>query len=125
LGERFRIVEASALASTFGDEPCFEAGDTANRVGFDFVDPHVGDDNAVKEKVDKFPRAVAYVGGVLMLHSGLQLGGLGAIHSSPVRFRFHTLSGGKESDGTNMCCADWGVGWASDHVGHVGLLGMK
>jgi hypothetical protein len=28
-GERFRIVEASTLAATFGDEPCFEAGDIA------------------------------------------------------------------------------------------------
>jgi hypothetical protein len=33
-----------------------------------------------------------------VLHSGLPLGGLSAVQSSPVRFRFHTLSGGHESD---------------------------
>jgi hypothetical protein len=33
-----------------------------------------------------------------MLHSGLPLGGLSVVKSIPVRFRFHTLSGGHESD---------------------------
>jgi hypothetical protein len=56
-----------------------------------------------------------------VLHSGLPMGGLGAVQSSPVRFRFHTLSGGEESDGSK-CCAGRGVGWASDKSGHVGLL---
>jgi hypothetical protein len=35
---------------------------------------------------------------VLLLHSGLPRGGLSVVQSSPVRFRFHTLSGGHESD---------------------------
>jgi hypothetical protein len=70
-GERFRIVEASALAAAFGDDPCFEAGDIAHGVGFDFVDPHVAQDHAVKGKVDEFPRAVVYEGGVPLMHSGL------------------------------------------------------
>jgi hypothetical protein len=30
--ERFRIVEANALAATFGDEPCFKAGDISHCV---------------------------------------------------------------------------------------------
>jgi hypothetical protein len=88
------------LAAPFGDEPGFEAGDIANGVGFDFVDPHVVNDYAVKGKVDEFPRAVVYEGGVLLLHSGLPLGGMGAVQNSPVQFGFHTLSGGKESDGS-------------------------
>jgi hypothetical protein len=33
------------------------------------------------------------------LHSGLPLWGMGAVQRSPVRFGFHTFSGGKESDG--------------------------
>jgi hypothetical protein len=98
-GERFRTVEARGLAAPFGDEPGFEAGDIANSVGLDFLDPHDVNDNAVRGKVDEFPRAVVYEGGVLMLHNGLPLGGLGDVQSSPVRFGFHTLSGGKESDG--------------------------
>jgi hypothetical protein len=32
MGERFRIVEAIALAAPFGNESCFEAGDIANGV---------------------------------------------------------------------------------------------
>jgi hypothetical protein len=79
------------LAAPFGDEPRFEAGDIANGVGLDFVDPHVVNDHATKGEVDEFPRAVVYEGGVLMLHNGLPLGGLGAVRSSMVRFRFHTL----------------------------------
>jgi hypothetical protein len=31
-GERLRVVEARALAATFGDEPCFEGGDIAHGV---------------------------------------------------------------------------------------------
>jgi hypothetical protein len=95
-GEHFRIVEASASAASFGDEPCFEAGDIANGVGFDFVDPHAFNNHAAMEKVDEFPRAVVYEGGVLPLRSGLPLGGMGVVKGSPVRFRFHTLSGGGE-----------------------------
>jgi hypothetical protein len=56
-----------------------------------------------------------------MLHSGLPLRGMGDVHSNHVRLRFHTLSGGKESDG-GRCCAGWGVGWANDQIGHVGLF---
>jgi hypothetical protein len=59
----------------------------------------VVNDHATRGKVNEFPCAVVYEGGILMLHSGLPLGGLGAVQRSPVRFRFHTLSGGKESDG--------------------------
>jgi hypothetical protein len=56
-----------------------------------------------------------------MLHSGLPLGGLGAVQRSPVRLGFHTLSGGKESDGIRQCAGRcvWGT---SDKVGHVRLL---
>jgi hypothetical protein len=97
--ERFRIVEANTLAAPFGYEPGFKAGDIANGVGFDFADPHDVNDHAVGRKVDEFPSGVVYEGGVLLLHSGLPLEGMGAVQSSPVRFRFHTLSGGKESDG--------------------------
>jgi hypothetical protein len=100
MGERFRIVEASALAAPFGDEPGFDAGDIANGAGLDFVDPHVVDDHAVRGKIDELPCAVVHEGGVLLLHSGLPLGGLGAVQSNPVRFGFHTFSGGKESDGS-------------------------
>jgi hypothetical protein len=88
------------LAAPFGDEPCFEAGDIASGVELDLVDPHIVNDHAVGGKFDEFPRAVVYEGGILLLHSGLQLGGLGAVQRSPVRFGFHTLSGGKESDGS-------------------------
>jgi hypothetical protein len=88
------------LATPFGDEPRFKAGDIANGVGLDLVNPHVDNDHAVTRKVDEFARAVVYEGGVLLLHSGLPLGGMGAVHSSPIRFWFHTLSGGQESDGS-------------------------
>jgi hypothetical protein len=98
MGERFCVVEASALAAPFGDVPRFEAGDIANGVGLDFVDPHVVNDHAVRGKVNEFPRAVVYEGRVLMLHSGLPLGGMSVVQSSPVQFRFHSLSGGHESD---------------------------
>jgi hypothetical protein len=101
--EGLRIVEANALAAPFGDEPCFGAEDIACGAGLDFVDPHVVSDHAVKGKIDKFPRAVVYEGGILLLHSGLPLWGLGAgethVQRSVVRFGFHTFSGGKESDG--------------------------
>jgi hypothetical protein len=97
--ERLRIVEASALVAPFGDEPCFEAEDIACGVGLDFVDPHDVNDNVARGKVDEFPRAVVYAGGILLLHSGLLMRGLGAVQRSPVRFGFHTFSGGKESDG--------------------------
>jgi hypothetical protein len=100
MGDRLRIVEAIALDAPFGDEPCFEAGDIANGVGLDFVDPHDVNDHAVRGKVNEFPRPVVYEGRVLLLHSGLPLGGLGVVQSSSVRFGFHTLSGGKESDGS-------------------------
>jgi hypothetical protein len=50
-------------------------------------------------KVDGFPHAVVYEGGVLLLHIGLPLGGMSADQNCPVRFGFHTLSGGQESDG--------------------------
>jgi hypothetical protein len=86
------------LAAPFGDDPGFDAGDIANGVGLDFIDPHVVNDYAVRGKVDEFSRAVVYEGGVLLLYSGLPLGSWGAVQSSPVRFGFHTLSGGKESD---------------------------
>jgi hypothetical protein len=98
MGERFRIVEASALAAPFGDEPRFEAGDIANGVGLDFVNLHVVNDHTVSGKVDEFPRAVVYEGGVLLLHSGLRVRGMGAVKSSPVLW-FHTLSGRLESGG--------------------------
>jgi hypothetical protein len=42
-GERFRIVEANMLAAPFGDKSCFEAGDIAQGVRLDLVDPHVVD----------------------------------------------------------------------------------
>jgi hypothetical protein len=73
-GERFRVVEANALAAPFGDEPRFEAEDIANGIGLDVVDPHVVNDHAARGKVDEFPRAVVDEGGVLPLHSGLPLG---------------------------------------------------
>jgi hypothetical protein len=79
MGERFRVVEAIVLAAPFGDEARVEAGDIANGVRLDFVDPHYVNDHAVKFKVDEFPRAVVYEGGVLLLHSGLPLGALGAV----------------------------------------------
>jgi hypothetical protein len=69
-GERFRIVEAYALAAPFGDEPGFEVGDIAYGVGLDLVDPHIVSDYTVRGKVDEFPRAVVYEGGVLMAHLG-------------------------------------------------------
>jgi hypothetical protein len=100
MGERFRVVEAIALAAPFGDEPRFEAGDIANGVGLDLVNPHDINDHVVMGKVDEFPRAVVYEGGVLLLHGGLPLGGMGDVQSSPVRFWFHKLSGGEESDGS-------------------------
>jgi hypothetical protein len=97
-GEHFRIVEASTLAATFGDEPCFGAGDIAHGVRLDLVDPHYVDDLAVGGKVDEFPSAVVHERGVLLLHGGFPIWGLGAGESSAAGFRFHTISGGKESD---------------------------
>jgi hypothetical protein len=77
-GERFRIVEAIALVATVGDEPCFEARDIAHGVGFDLVGPHVVYNHAVGGKVDEFPSAVVHERGVLMLHGGLPIWGMGA-----------------------------------------------
>jgi phage head maturation protease len=56
-----------------------------------------------------------------MLHSGLPLGGLGVGQSIPVRFRFNTLKGGKESNG-GKGCAGWSVVWTSNQVGYEGLF---
>jgi hypothetical protein len=66
-------------------------------------------------KVNEFPSAVAHEGGVLLLHSALPLGGMGAVQGSSVRFRFHTLPGGQEGDGSRRCAGKcvWG---ASDKV---------
>jgi hypothetical protein len=58
MGERFRIVEAIALAAPCSDDPRFEAGDIANGVGLDLVNPHVVNDHAVRGKVDELPLAV-------------------------------------------------------------------
>jgi hypothetical protein len=74
------------LAAPFGDEPCFEAGDIAGGVGLDLVDPHVVNDHAVRGKVNEFPCAVVYEGGILLLQSGLPLGGHGLVQRNPVRF---------------------------------------
>jgi hypothetical protein len=109
------------LAAPFGDEPCLEAGDIASGFGLDFVDLHVVNNHAVWGRVDTFPRAVVCEGGILMLHSGLPLGVLGAVQRNPVRFGFHTLSGGKESDGSRRC-AGMCLGGGSDKIGHVRLL---
>jgi hypothetical protein len=54
------------LAAPFGNESRFEEGDIANGVRLDLANPHVVNDHAVKGKVDEFPRAVAYEGGVLL-----------------------------------------------------------
>jgi hypothetical protein len=67
------------LAAPFGDKPHFEAGDVTGGVGLDFEDPHVVKDHATRGKVKEFPCAAVYEGGILMLHSGLPLGGLGAV----------------------------------------------
>jgi hypothetical protein len=72
-GERFRIVGASTLAATFGDEPCFEAEDIAHGVRLDFVDQHDVDDHLSGGKVDEFPSAVVHEEGVLLLHAGLPI----------------------------------------------------
>jgi hypothetical protein len=120
-GEYFRIVEASALAATFGYEPCFEAGDIAHGIRLDFVDPHLVDDHSSGGKVDEFPCAVVHEGGLHMLRSGLLAWYLGARESSPVDFLFHTVAGGKESDGGRRC-ARWDVVWTSNQVGHEGFF---
>jgi hypothetical protein len=44
-GKRFRIVKSNTLAATFGDEPGFEAGDIAEGVWLDLVDPLIVDDH--------------------------------------------------------------------------------
>jgi hypothetical protein len=67
------------LDALFGDEPRFEAGDIANGVKLDLANPHDVNDHAVRGKVDKFPRGVVYEEGVLLLHSGLPMGGMGAV----------------------------------------------
>ena len=56
-----------------------------------------------------------------MLHSGLPLGGLGAVQGSPVRFRFHALPGGQDGAGSRRCAGMcvWGT---SDKVGNVRVL---
>jgi hypothetical protein len=87
MGERLSVVKSSALATPFGDELRFEAGDVAGGIRLDFVDPHVVNDHPTSGKVNEFPRAVVYEGGILLLHSGLPLGGLGAFQRSLVRFR--------------------------------------
>jgi hypothetical protein len=119
--ERLREVLASTLAAPFSDESCFEAGNIAGGVGLDFVDSHVVNDLATGGKVNEFPCAVVYEERILMLHSGLPVRGMGAVQRSHVRFRFHTLSGGKESDG-NRRCAGMCVWGANDKFGHVRLL---
>jgi hypothetical protein len=56
-----------------------------------------------------------------MLHSGLPLGGLGAVQCSPVGFWLYTLPGGEEGDGrrgrAGMCV--WGT---RDKDGDVRVL---
>jgi hypothetical protein len=56
-----------------------------------------------------------------MLYSGLPLRGLGAVQGSPVRFRFHTLPGAHEGDGSGRCAGMCVVG-TSDKVGNVRVL---
>jgi hypothetical protein len=122
--ERLYVILSSALAASFGDEPAeprFEAGDVTGGVGHDFVNPHVVNDHATRGKVNEFPCAVVYEGEILMLHSGLPLGGLNAVQGSPVRFRFHTLPGGHEGDGTRRCAGRC-VRGTSDKVGNVRVL---
>jgi hypothetical protein len=67
------------LAAPIGDDPCFEAGDIAGSVALDFVDLHVVNDHATRGKVNEFPCAVVYEGGILMLHRGLPLRGMGVV----------------------------------------------
>ena len=115
------VVQSGALTAPLGDEPRFEAGDVAGCIRLDFEDPHAVDDHAAWGEVHKVPRAVADEGGILLLHSGLPLGGLGAVQRSSVGFWFHTLSGGEEGDGSRgragRCV--WGT---SDKVGDVRVL---
>jgi hypothetical protein len=100
-GENVSVLsKPSRWLHPFSDELHFEAGEIANGVGLDLVNPRDVNNHAVRGKVDECPRAVVLEGGVLLLHNGLpQGGGLGIIYRSPVRFWFHTLSGGQESDG--------------------------
>jgi hypothetical protein len=116
------------LAAAFGDEHGFEAGDIAEGVGFDLVNPHVVDDQSSWGKVDEFPSAVGHEIGVLLLHGGLLISGLGARERNAIGFRFHTVAGGEESDGgKRRTCRN--VMWASNQIGHEGefediLLGL-
>jgi hypothetical protein len=88
------------MAAPLGDEPRFKAGDVAGGIRLDFEDPHVVNDHSAWGEVRKFSRAVGDEGGIFMLHSCLPLRGFGAVQRSPVRFRFHTLPGGEEGDGS-------------------------
>jgi hypothetical protein len=56
-----------------------------------------------------------------LLHSGLPIWCLGARESTAVDFWFHTVVGGKESDGGKRR-AGWDVVWACSQVGHEGLF---
>jgi hypothetical protein len=56
-----------------------------------------------------------------MLHRGLPFGCMGAVEGSPLRFRFNTVSGQKESNGVR-CCARWKVMWSIIQAGHGGLF---
>jgi hypothetical protein len=62
-----------------------------------------------------------YVGGILLLHTGVPLGDLDAVQGNPVRFRFHTLPGRHEGDGSRRCAGRcvWGT---SDKAGNVRVL---
>ena len=106
------------MDAPFGDEPRFEAGDVTGGVRLNFVDPHVVNYHATRGKVNEFPSAVVHEGGVLLLHSGLPLGGLGAVQGSSVRFWFHTLPGGQEGDGSRQCAGRC-VRGTSDKAGNV------
>jgi hypothetical protein len=59
-----------------------------------------------------------------MLHNGLPLGDLGVVQRSPVQLRFHTLSGGEESNGSRRCAdsAPRAFGFA-EHV--MGIWGRE
>jgi hypothetical protein len=107
------------MAATFGDEPYFEAGDIAQGIILDLVDPHAIDDHPSGGKVEEFPSAVVHARGVLLLHGGLLIHGLGAGESSAVGFGFHTVAGGKESDcGRRRYSRD--VMRASNQIGREG-----
>jgi hypothetical protein len=76
--EGFRVVKICTLTASLGHEVSLKARYFNLCVRIDFVDPHAMNDRAIGVEVNKFSRAIAHEGVILMLHGSLPVKGLSA-----------------------------------------------